>query len=149
MAMTLRPDIRRALTERVGQRVAGRGVPQAVVDDAVRRVVEQIESSQAGSQVASNPRPDGQSSFLAAVSARSIPDLASRVRRGLERDGIAVTDVGHGTAGQHTVVTLRLPAAARPALERLAEQHRFSLSLLSSDELDAADAGSVAPAGRA
>ena len=63
-----------------------------------------------------------------ALAARGQSELASRVRRDLERDGIVIEEMGIAAAGQHTVVTVRVPAAARPALERLAERWGYSLS---------------------
>jgi hypothetical protein len=114
---------RNALSARVYQRVAAHGVSRTVVDDAVRQVLLAI-ASRGGSP------PASESSFVVAVTARSLPDLASRLRRDLEQEGVVILDIGIGSAGQHTVVTLRLHASARPAMERVAERSRYSMSYL-------------------
>jgi hypothetical protein len=72
--------------------------------------------------------PDSKS-MIAALSGLSAPDLGSRLRAALARDGIRVAALGIATRGRHTVVTLRLPASARQALERIATEHSLSLSI--------------------
>ena len=67
--------------------------------------------------------------MIAALSGQSAPDLASRLRAALARDGIRVAALGIATRGRHTVVTLRLPATARQALERIAAEQSLSLSI--------------------
>lgn len=106
-------------------RVAGRGISRKAVDDVVGRVLDTLaaaERSRAPSAAAG--------SVVAALTARSVPDLASRTRRDLEGAGIVIEEMGIGSAGQHTVVTVRLPASARSDLERLAERSTWSLSFL-------------------
>ncbi len=93
------------------------------VEDAVSRVVANLGARTRGER--SVPvRPV----LLAALAARSSPDLASRLRRDLERDGVVIEEMGWGTAGQHTVVTLRVASDARTALERVATRGRYSLT---------------------
>jgi hypothetical protein len=115
-----RTDLEYSLTTRVLARVEGRGVRRAVVEDAVRRVLAALPS-------ADNP---AEPPFVAALTARSLPDLASRVRKDLAQEGVVIQEIGIGSAGQHTVVVLRLPASSRPALERVAERSRYSISYL-------------------
>ncbi|HJU90690.1 MAG TPA: hypothetical protein VJ672_14965 [Gemmatimonadaceae bacterium] len=120
-----RADERRALSDAVMARVAGRGISRKAVDDVVGRVLDTLaaaERSRAPSAAAG--------SVVAALTARSVPDLASRIRRDLEGAGIVIEEMGIGSAGQHTVVTVRLPASARSDLERLAERSTWSLSFL-------------------
>lgn len=119
-----RADERRALSNAVMARVAGRGISRQTVDDVVGRVLDTLAAAQG-----TRPAAAG-SSVVAAVTARSIPDLASRIRRDLEGAGIVIEEMGIGSAGQHTVVTVRLPASARSDLERLAERSHWSLSFL-------------------
>ncbi|MGH7717239.1 MAG: hypothetical protein ACREON_00135 [Gemmatimonadaceae bacterium] len=128
MPKALDADVRRSLVERVAGRVAGSGISRAAVQEAVDRVLSALGSSAEPSARA--PLPPEPSTILAVISARSVPDLASRLRRDLERDGVVIEEMGLGAAGQHTVVTLRVAAAARGALERLAGQSRYSLSFL-------------------
>lgn len=45
-----------------------------------------------------------------------------------------IQEIGIGSAGQHTVVTLRLPGSARQTLERLALESRYTLSYLNGVE---------------
>ena len=131
MAKLPADELRRVLSERVTRRVAGAGIPRRAVDDAVGRVVDALkvagEVPIAGSSAARPPV------VFAALSARSVPDLASRVRSDLERDGTVLEDMGIGTAGQHTVVVVRVPAASRAALERLADRARYGLSFVNID----------------
>jgi hypothetical protein len=131
------PELRRLLSEKVASRVAGRGIPQSAVDDAVQRVIDALAAS---GDLPRTTTPAGPSSaerppatMIAALSARSVPDLASRVRRDLEREGIVLEEMGLGAAGQHTVVAVKVSATARPALERLAERSRYALSFLNID----------------
>ena len=136
MVMVPREDIRRTLTERVASRVAGEGISRASIEAAVDGVVAALDSrsapapstvAPAGPQAAAF-MPDSKS-MIAALSGLSAPDLASRLRAALARDGIRVAALGIATRGRHTVVTLRLPASARQALERIASEHSLSLSI--------------------
>ena len=135
MVMVPREDIRRTLTERVASRVAGEGIPRASIEAAVDGVVAALgnraspsASPSATPAVAPGPMPDGRT-MIAALSGQSAPDLGSRLRAALARDGIRVAALGIATRGRHTVVTLRLPASARQALERIAAEQSLSLSI--------------------
>jgi hypothetical protein len=134
MVMVPREDIRRTLTERVASRVAGEGISRASIEAAVDGVVAALGHrsgpavSPASASRAPAPVPDG-ATMIAALSGHSAPDLGSRLRAALARDGIRVAALGIATRGRHTVVTLRLPAAARQALERIAAEQSLSLSI--------------------
>ena len=121
-------DIRETLVERVERKVAGRGIPRRAVEAAVSRVVEALDAAPAGAAAAA-PAAGGPP-IVAALTARSAPDLASRVRRALAAEGVTELDLGVATAGQHTVVTVRAGATARAALERAASALGASLSVV-------------------
>jgi hypothetical protein len=131
MAKAPSADVRRELTRRVADRLAGSGIARSVVAEAVGRVLDALEPMTRAA-VTSPP-----STILAAISARSVPDLGSRVRRDLERDGVVIEEMGLGAAGQHTVVAVRVSASARAALERLAERSHYSLSFLNHPDTPA------------
>ena len=118
-------DDRRALVERVVKLVRGRGVSRSAVEQTVDRILAVLPAETADTSTVAT---SSATSLLAAVSARSVPDLASRVRRDLEAEGAAILDLGSGTAAQYTVVTVRVSASARDALQRLAERSGFSLT---------------------
>jgi hypothetical protein len=109
-------DVRRALIERVGRTLQGEGVPRARVASAVDAVLVGIERAEAAPVMAVVSGP----ALVAAFTARSAPDLASRVRRGLEQAGVRVLGAGSATSGRHTVVTARVPAASRESLAAVA-----------------------------
>jgi hypothetical protein len=48
-----------------------------------------------------------------------MPDLASRLRRDLQAEGVVISVMGKASSGRHTVVTLRLPPGAKSALEQV------------------------------
>jgi hypothetical protein len=131
MAKAPSADVRRELTRRVTHRLAGSGIARSVVEEAVDCVLGALEPT------AGRLGPSQASTILAAISARSVPDLGSRVRRDLERDGIVIEEMGLGAAGQHTVVTVRVSASARAALQRLAERSHYSLSFLNQPDTPA------------
>lgn len=118
--------VRQALIQRVSRKVSGHGVTRRSIEGAVDRVLAGLPAEFAGA--AAPPR-------IAVLSALSAPDLASRARRLLEREGLRVWDVGTGTAGRYTVVALRLAGEATTDLQRLASELGASVSVL--DEADA------------
>ncbi|HJU65689.1 MAG TPA: hypothetical protein VJ596_08435 [Gemmatimonadaceae bacterium] len=131
MAKSPSADVKRELTRRVAGRLAGSGIARSVMEEAVDRVLDALDPVAAAGGTA---QP---STILAAISARSVPDLGSRVRRDLERDGVVIEEMGLGAAGQHTVVTVRVSASARAALQRLAERSHYSLSFLNHPDTPA------------
>ncbi|MFL5560269.1 MAG: hypothetical protein ACJ79K_02230 [Gemmatimonadaceae bacterium] len=129
--MPSRPeDLRRTVADRVAQRVAGRGVSRATVDAAVTSVLTALDARTGGETVAVDPPP-----LVAAVTARSLPDLASRLRLALGRDGVSVGAIGMAVAGLHHVATLEIPAAARPALESACGALGAQLSIVNRDNV--------------
>ena len=71
--------------------------------------------------------------LVAAVTARSIPDLASRLRSALGREGLTVGSIGIAAAGLHHVATLEIPASGRPALEAACRALGAQLSIVSGE----------------
>lgn len=98
--MPLSQSDRDALIERVEQRVRTRGLDRAAVTAAVDQVLCRLALPDESS-------PSGQ--VLVALSAESMPDLASRFRLALHGAGVAVGDVGTATVGRHTVLAMRAP----------------------------------------
>ncbi|MBC7788682.1 MAG: hypothetical protein H7Z74_01940 [Anaerolineae bacterium] len=132
MAPTHNNDLHRALSERVQRKVAGHGITRGLIESTVRQVVGALPVSEVAGDTS------GKSELVAAISARSTPDLASRLRRQLEAERVPIIAMGVGHSGQHTVVTLQLSAQARSAVERLAEQLGYLVTFL-----DPADARST------
>ena len=152
--MDSRDSIRRTLRDRVAKRVAGQGVPRHAIDRAVDAVVDAlptdvIEDSpgQRTAGPARSPQSAARSAVPAArsavpagdrgvaevvlaVTAVSVPDLASRVRGTLDRAGVRVSDAATATAGRHTVVTVRVRADARAAAEQAATAAGWKVSLV-------------------
>jgi hypothetical protein len=110
------PDVRRALIERVGRTLQGEGVPRQRVASAVDSVLAGLDRAEGSPALPASAGP----AVVAAFTARSAPDLASRVRRALEQAGVPVIAAGSATSGRHTVVTARVPAASREALAGVA-----------------------------
>ena len=125
MGMVSRESVRQALIQRVSRKVSGHGVTRRSIEGAVDRVLAALP---ADIPAESLPR-------IAVLSAASSPDLASRARKLLERDGVQVIDVGTATAGRHTVVSIRLPGGGVGVIRRVAAELGASLSVL--DDADA------------
>ena len=115
--MSLTQHDRRSLAERVAKRVAGHGIPRRAVESAVEHVAAALSRSE--SPVAGAAEATSGPELVAAFTAASAPDLASRVRRVLADRGITPSGLATATAGRHTVVTLAV-AADRAALEQVA-----------------------------
>jgi hypothetical protein len=128
-----RPDeIRRTLADRVARRVQGHGISRASVDGAVDKVLAALGSAQQSPAPVAATQGDSPR-VLAAFSGRSAPDLASRVRAALEREGVAVGAIGSAMAGNHNVVTLSVPQTTRERLERVAGALGVSLTIVPED----------------
>ena len=123
VVMALTQDTRRTLAERIERKVAGRGISRAAIEAAVDDVLAALPSP---------PEPGvGEApALVGAFASPTAPDLGSRVRRVLEGEGVVLLGLGSATSGRHTVVTVRVPQAARAALERTAAQLSLPLSLL-------------------
>lgn len=123
------------VADRVAQRVAGRGVSRASVDAAVGSVLGALESRRtaSGGSQASGSAPDTAPAptLVAAVTARSLPDLASRLRAALAREGVTGGPIGIAAAGLHHVATLEIVASDRQALEAAARTLGAQLSIVS------------------
>lgn len=119
-------DLHHTLVERVARRVEGRGVSRAAVDAAVGSVLAALDRAPAG-----GAPPRGE--LVAAVTARSIPDLASRLRGALAGAGVEVGAIGIAASGYHHVATLRIPAAARPQLESAARALGATVSVVDEE----------------
>lgn len=131
--MALSQDNRRTLTDRVERQVAGRGIPRRHIEDVVDRVARALDARlpdpvSSRASVASGCDADGPSGpigdgqILAVLSASVMPDLASRTRRALAEDGLAVSLSGSASEGRHTVVTLRTSASSETLVRRVAAQ---------------------------
>lgn len=126
-------DLRRTVADRVAQRVAGRGVSRAAVESTVASVLDAIEARDAGSPDVRRDAGSG-TMLVAAVTARSVPDLASRLRTALAREGTTVGSIGIAAAGLHHVATLEIASSARPALEAAVRALGAQLSIVSGDD---------------
>ena len=116
--------VRTALRERVARKVAGSGISPRAIARAVDAVVSALPADIDAGATAT------EGEVVIAVAARSVSDLGSRVRAALEKDGVRVHEVAVASAGQHTVVTLRAPAAARDRIARIAESLKASFTVL-------------------
>ena len=70
---------------------------------------------------------------MAAVTARSMPDLASRLRGALARAGVETGAIGIAASGFHHVATLRVPAGARATLEDIARALGATVSIVGEE----------------
>ena len=124
--MALTHDTRRALAERVQRKVEGRGISRQVIEDAVARVADALDQ-----QWSTSSRDAESGSIVAVFTAASAPDLSSRIRAALMAEAVTPLAIGSGTAGRHTVATVRLASAARAAVERAAKRISVPVSFVS------------------
>lgn len=117
--MALSPHDREALSVRVERKLAGRRIPREAIRAAVEHVCSAIDSSGT-----TESDPD----VVLVMSAPSTPDLASRLRRRLEAEGVAPLESGIGAAGRFTVCTLRVRSTDEPRLRRIADALGLSIS---------------------
>lgn len=99
---------------------------RAAVDAAVGSVLAALDR-------APTAAPGTGGELVAAVTARSVPDLASRLRAALAGSGVEVGPIGIAASGFHHVATLRIPAAARPQLESAARALGASVSVVDDE----------------
>ncbi|MEO6446300.1 MAG: hypothetical protein ABIZ91_07040 [Gemmatimonadaceae bacterium] len=100
------------MIRRVEQKLGGTTVRSDVVRDVVARTLGALP----------NAAPDAPSVLLTViVTAASLPDLASRLRRAAEPQGIVIDGLCSATEGRHTVVTLRTGSVHLEALRRAVE----------------------------
>ncbi|MEP7346864.1 MAG: hypothetical protein ABI877_16445 [Gemmatimonadaceae bacterium] len=117
--MVLSQHDREALTARVERKLAGRRISH----DAIRATVEQVCSAMDSSGIPV-PKPD----VIVVMSAASTPDLASRLRHRLERDGVHVAETGVATAGRHTVCALRIAGSDEAAVRAIGQEFGWAFS---------------------
>lgn len=91
-------------------------VSREVIRDAVDRTLGALPASVGAAE---EPVPAGEG--VAVLAAVSTPDLASRVRRAVEKEGVAVMSMAAATEGRYTVVTLQLPLAAAAQVRAAAQ----------------------------
>jgi len=120
--------VRHALRERVARKVAGSGISLRAIERAVDAVVAALPAERTTAV-----RGDGEPEIIVTLSARSVPDLGSRVRAALKNEGVAVSEVAVASAGQHTVVTLRAPASARDGIARVADGQSASFTVIDAE----------------
>ncbi len=122
--MSLTQDDRRSLADRVARRVAGHGIPRRVIEGAVEHAAPALAQGTparaSNAPAAPSPAPAGAGAFVAAFTATSAPDLATRVRRALAARGVVPDALAAATAGRHNVVTVSL-SADRAVVEQAAE----------------------------
>ena len=110
---------REALSARVERKLAGRHITR----DAIRATVEQVCSAMDSSGTPA-PEPD----VIVVMSAASTPDLASRLRQRLERDGVPVVETGIATAGRHTVCAIRVRTSDEARVRHVAQEFGWAAS---------------------
>jgi len=121
--MTLSQDDRGELVSRVEQRLGGRGVSRAAIQEAVDRVLAKLVLPDEAPRV---------SQTLFALTAQSMPDLASRVRHKLSSAGIEPSESGVATVGRHTVMTVRARNDSHTQIETIARELGAELSVVDS-----------------
>jgi len=109
--MTLSQGDRSALIARVEQRLGGRAVNRAAIQAAVDQVLAALALPDE-----SPATPCG----VFALTAESMPDLASRVRQMLSAGDAASLESATATSGRFTVVTLRASSDLASRLESVA-----------------------------
>ena len=113
--MPLSRDERESDFARGKQSLVGRNIPRHIRRAAVGRVCIAFSTS-----VERVVEPAGGGEILVTLSAASMPDLASRVRRQHMATDITPTNTSSGRAGRHMVDATRLAAGHEPELRRAA-----------------------------
>ena len=112
--MVLSSADRDELIQRVEHKLGTTSVRRAVIRDAVDRTL--------GALAEVSAEGTGAPTTLVVVAA-PVPDLASRLRRAVQHQSIAVEGMASATEGRHTVVILRvaeeLVGVLRAAAERI------------------------------
>jgi hypothetical protein len=88
------------------------------------RVVDALEGRGQASAAKENAE------LVAVLSSDRMPDLASRLRRDLQAEGVVISEMGKASSGRRTVVTLRLPSGAKSALEQSGARLQVSISFV-------------------
>lgn len=92
---------RDALITRVEQKLGRTHVRRALIRDLVDRTLGALSVASADCT---------STSVTVIVSAASVPDLASRLRRAAAQESVLVEGLASATEGRHTVVTMRVAA---------------------------------------
>lgn len=111
--MVLSSSERDDLVRRVEQKLGRVSVRRAIIRDAVERTLGALPDME---MVHPPTLARGASSATAIVAAVSTPDLASRLRRLVERAGVRIGGMAAATEGRHTVVTLEVPPESAATL---------------------------------
>jgi hypothetical protein len=117
--MALSEHDREALTARVERKLAGRHISR----DAIRATVEQVCSA-----MDSLGTPAPEQDVIVVMSALSTPDLASRLRLRLEREGVCLLETGVATVGRHTVCAVRLRRSDDASVRSVAREFGWAAS---------------------
>lgn len=111
--MVLSSSERDDLVRRVEQKLGRVSVRRAIIRDAVERTLGALPDME---MVHATAPASGASAATAIVAAVSTPDLASRLRRLVERAGVRIGGMAAATEGRHTVVTLEVPPESAATL---------------------------------
>ena len=125
--MVMSPADRDELIRRVERKLGRSTVRPAVIHELVDRTLGALAVNAADQlSVAPATRPPVSPTvsppalLTVVVTAASVPDLSSRLRRVLETHSIAMPAVASATVGRHTVVALRTPVANLDAIRTAA-----------------------------
>jgi hypothetical protein len=99
-------------------------IVRAAVVEASERAVDALEGRGDGAAT------EGNAGLAAVLSSDRMPDLAPRLRRDLQAEGVVISEMGKASSGRHTVVTLRLPSGAKSALEQVTARMHVSISFV-------------------
>ena len=101
------------LIKRVEHKLGRTHVRRALIGDVVDRTLGALAATSADCT---------STSVTVIVSAASVPDLASRLRRAAEQESILVDGLSSATEGRHTVVTMRAAEQQVGVLRAAAER---------------------------
>lgn len=106
---------RESVLAHIEERVVGRNIPRQITRAAVERVCSVFSTSEDRLE-----KPAGGGEILVALSAASMPDLASRVRRKTMATDITPADTEIGRIGRRSEIVRRRGAGHEPVLRRAA-----------------------------
>lgn len=130
MVYPRREELRRALVARVRLKVAGLAISRRTMDDVVGRMVGAVAAAAPTVTETPDERETSAVPQIAALAARSAPGLVSRVRDALAAEGLGDVHLGSASSGQHTIVTLCVPAGMAGAVERAAGRLGVQVSIV-------------------
>lgn len=106
---------REFLIARVQQKLTTRRASRCAIAEVVDHVAARLDLPDESVATVTTS-----SMCVVAVSAASVPDLASRVRAHLAPEGIASVEHGTATVGRHTVVVMRIAETELARVEAVA-----------------------------